>query len=252
MEVVILGDSHSVALGRGLAQLARRGPLPCAASAVKLCSSPRLLQPFFAREPDGIRLTDPEAAQALTQLNGTPVLDASRPGRVYAFVMGFTIQPFTRDPSWRRHAPWQEARQGEIPLSTGMIRAAYLHHARHILEFLRAVAALGVPAVVVSGPPVRADDIAITRNIMRPEVALRIDAMVRETMTETLAGIGLPAVLPPAEAFEDGWLREELREGGRDFHHANALYGEAMVPLILQAGMKQEARVSETLTKRPD
>jgi hypothetical protein len=251
MKLFILGDSHTVALGLGLQRLIGTDALDASddVRALKVLSSPLLLDPFFELRDGGVRFLDEAAGAALAELTGRDSLSAGDADAVFAFSLGFTAQLLLAQPDWRSFAPWSAGRaDGRQLLSSGVVRAIALKHFRHVVDFYRSVRALGLRCLAVASPPLIPGDRWFPPEV-DPELLLEIDLLMRSAMIDALARLGVPTVLPPARVHEGGDRRRwrDPRYGsfkGAHDGHADAEFGRLMVRRILQAARTMSGSAS--------
>ncbi len=245
MQLIVLGDSHAVALGAGLAAIKGRGEdtgFPGEVRILKIFSSPTVLKPFFDVKDGAIRIMGRENRERVAVLlDEEPI--RPRADRIFAFSMGFTNTRLLRSDMWRSHRVWiASSRAGAHLLSMGMVRAIAAHHHRHVLNFAAATRAVGLNACFVSAPPPRSDDKEILQ-VMSPQEAGLIDHLAREAVEKRLDALCIPWVTPPAEAFDPAGGGRFLdkaffSERASDRHHANAAYGEHMLRDIVGQAIK--------------
>ena len=242
MKLVILGDSHTVTLGLGLQLLIEDAALDAAddVRAMKVLSSPLVLDPFFDASGGEVRFLDEDARAALCDLIGHDRFTTGDADTVFAFSLGFAVQILLTWPDWRKFTSWIDDDAGRQLVSNSVIRAMALDHFRHVLEFYREVRALGLPCLAVSAPPLMQGDRWFPADV-RPEVLLHFDLMMRSAVSGALARIGVPTVDTPESvhfnADRQSWRRREFGsyKGEADSVHANAEFGRLMVSRIIAA-----------------
>jgi hypothetical protein len=239
MNLLILGDSHAVALGVGYQNLSAGGAGDAPKVRVaKLFSSPMSLESFHLEAPDRVSLTNPEASTALHQVLGRDhfsILDADK---IFAFSLGFTPQVFLSRDDWTRFAPWNS---GGAPakslVSDGVIRAMIVDHFKHVEAFLRSLRRLELRCIAVGAPPLMDRDHWVA-DAMSSDAVLAVDRLVRATMVDRFAKLDVPSVAPPPETFSGegstGFRRPEFKGSGKSGGHGDAIYGKLMLARVLE------------------
>ncbi|KQS53661.1 hypothetical protein ASG17_14150 [Brevundimonas sp. Leaf363] len=229
--LLIGGDSHTVAIGRGLQKFKPEpNDIPLAVSAYKLFEFPKTQgrEPFFARDGERIVWTVDTMAANWAALSGEPDLSVETlKDTTLALCMGFTTTNLLRKPDWKRYASWRLRRLKPRQLiSDGLIVQMGFDFFQHTLGFFEAGRALGLEMIAVEAPPVRSDELAIAKGA-RAEVILDVDRIVRLAMRARLEAMGVVVLAPPADAVaETGFLKDDLRKIHRnDWHHGNQDYG---------------------------
>lgn len=257
MNLFILGDSHTAAIGMGYQDLFASGAsgLP-ELRVAKLFSSPMSLEPFHAEAHDRVTLTNPQAAEALQQVLGRDYFSALDSDKVFAFSLGFTPQIFLSRDDWTRFAPWNAGGSpAKSLLSDGVVRAMVVDHFKHVESFIKALRALGLRCIAVCAPPMMDRDHWVAKG-MTASAVLGVDRVLQATMIERFAKLGVPSVPPPPETFlgegGTGFRRPEFKGGGKSGSHGDVAYGKLMFACVLEAAAaieKDEASPLETETK---
>ncbi|KQS54273.1 hypothetical protein ASG17_11530 [Brevundimonas sp. Leaf363] len=235
---MLTGDSHVVALGRGLVQLKREGlvGLPRVAAA-KLYSFPQSLRPFFRFDGTRIAFDRPDYSAVMKQLTGSETIGPEHRDLTFALVMGFTTTLFVRMKDWDNYAPWRLAKQsGRTPLSDGLVAEIARSHFAQTLDFYRAMMALDLNVLAVEAPQVRGDDPAFA-TVMQRRIVLELDRLARSAVLGELRDMGVKVVpaLDDARA-KTGFLKEEYSSFTTgDYHHANHRFGRNMLAEIFAA-----------------
>ena len=234
-EILIVGDSHVASIVEAARQLRESGSSPSADLRVgMLFSCPRTLSTFHRVVDDGVALVDRVATSRLVRSTGRSVISAQR-GVVWAFAIGTTTTHFLRSATWNRYAPAAMAdRLNRLPLSSGALDTICREYAGPALEFYADLVACGVSPLCVPAPPPRTDDKVLARG--QPlELFLAVDNLLRAYVSARLHAIGVQCLEPPEAAYgPQRMLREELGTSG-DAHHANAMYGALVIPMIVTA-----------------
>lgn len=235
----MLGDSHTVALGRGFALIEEsrlERLFPGRITLAKLFSSPRVERRFSFVDESGVWFRDDEAQRVLIDVTGRDRI-ARRESTIFAFSIGFTTTKFIRLPVWATHVPWRVTeRQGRQLISTNVFERLVLHYSRHVLHFYKNVARLRVECVAIEAPPPREDDRAIVDLGVPAEIVLAVDRTFREILVAALKRLGVSVVrVPPSVCLSREWpfLKPEFGQSGRS-HHANEVYGKIMIEHVLK------------------
>jgi len=242
--LVVLGDSHALALAEGFAQLKARGEeaFPGEVRFLPIFDGPDNLAPFFRRDGDGIAFLGDRPAQGIIEALGAAMLSPEDRDTIYAFSMGLMITLLLRQGDWKRStpsslAPATHGKRHRNLVSELLVEAMALENQKHVIDFARAVRQVGLRAFIIAAPPMREDDRAIERG--RPAaVLLEVNRICRRALVRSYSEAGLRVLEPPPETYQDGdvlgFMRSDLRRlVGRDSHHGNAAYGEIMMRHVL-------------------
>lgn len=240
MKLVVCGDSHSVALARGLVELGdeARSLFPGPVTALKLFSCPQTLQPFFEVKDGGIDLQGAGMRDNFRELTGGVLLQPDAE-TVYALSLGFTTKALYRHACWSTSAPYNApSPRGKTLISQAAMDEILRDHYQHQLAFLNACRALGVKFLVVGSPGPRLDD-KVMRRAEHREVRRFVDQLARDYVARELDAQSIPYVLAPEETFTEphrgGYLRDEYcSRTPNDFYHANGVYGAIMMRRVAQ------------------
>lgn len=232
----VMGDSHVAALAVGWRDLATHAvKTDLSLSIGYLGSGVYLSSPFFFLGNDEIRWTCEEYAKGFLNLAGRERM-TREPGIIYGLCLGFHTGEIVRLPSWRDFRPWRTSAPTLVPVSDAIVREAVKEYSRYVIEFYDVMLQLEIPFFVIQAPPFRKQHWCIALEGTRPDVAIEIDRLFRETMANELAARGIVNVPPPRITMdEQGFLLPEYEIGGDDPHHANGEYGKLMILQVLKA-----------------
>lgn len=226
--LLIGGDSHTVAIGRGLKVFRPEATDPqLSAAAFKLFEFPKTTAPFFAFDGERIRWTVETMERNWALLSGAPDLAPDHlADTTVAMCLGFTTTKFLRRRDWRRHSSWRLRALKLGLVSDALIVQMGLDFFRYNIDFFAAGRALGLEMIAVEAPPVRADEQAIT-NGAAAENILDVDKLVRAAVRQRLQDLGVIVLSPPKAAYDpQRFLKTDFcKIKENDFHHANEAYG---------------------------
>lgn len=228
--LVVLGDSHATALKAGLAELdaetrqflgSRFGDIRVG----MLQTGPFFTRGFFRAAEDGLWLLGEGAEAALQRVAGfgNPLRPA--PSVTYGFYFGMHVAILLRKPIWKTFTidPSCDARQF---VSDAVFRAVVRLAQQHVLAFFEQAKSLGFRFFVIAPPPLRKEFLAAHGSKAGSAAILAMAARFRETMTESLAPLEIPFLLPPPGVSEGGLLKPALASfRPDDEHHGNSRYG---------------------------
>jgi hypothetical protein len=231
-----MGDSHVAALAAGWQNLAAHPvkadldlSIGCLGSGVYLPT------PFFTLGEDEICWTCEDYAKGFLDISGRETL-THEPGIFYGMCLGLHTGEIARVPSWREFCPWRISAPTLVPVSDGIVREAAKEYSRYVIAFYDAMLQLKIPFFVIQAPPFRKGHFCITLEGTRPDVAIEIDRLYRETISGELTSRGIVNVPPPRITMDDqAFLLPEYEVGGDDPHHANVDYGKLMIMQVLEA-----------------
>ena len=229
MRLHVIGNSHVRALEEARRQSADR--LRTAFDDVEVAfTAPARFErvPFSQRDDAGVRL---RLRQLAAGSDGPGDLIDARD--VWGVCMGLHTIQLVREAFWDTHEPAHIAAPGAAPVSSSLMAEILAAMQGHVFDFLRDLRDAGVPAFVISSPPLHRDHPALLSR--RPEATLEVDRLARESMRSFLREHDLGFVDHPAEVVApDGFLREEWYAGARpsgrpDTSHGSVAYGALML-----------------------
>lgn len=236
--MLILGDSHVVALGLALERNPGSQDLPTLGrvSVRKLFSFPTTLQAFHRRCDNDVVLTDTDAALELAAVIGAQSISGDD-RRIFVFSIPYTTTILLRSPVWRRFSPWAVCERPRQPLSMAVVEQIVLHHFRYSMQFLIDLSEAGVRCFALHAPPPRRDDPKFGRSIEARVGAIlhatAVQVVQRALQARGVESIGAMAGLAASIRSNDGFLPPEFHAAdANDFHHANARFGQEMLSAI--------------------
>ena len=233
MKTYICGNSHITSLAIGLKLLAYSG-----AQELKLFP---LGNGAFEASPFSTiseSLVKPSPSQYIAMLKRFTNLEFFDSNYRWGFVMGTHNARIYRDPFWINAEPAALAGPNARPVSDGVLSAMVERDQRFIRTFFLQLKTAGVHFFVVSCPFPRSDHDCLSLGIRRDVVGY-IDQFARRQFSEWLTENDFDLIEPPPECrTEDGFLLPEynarpLRDGAKDPHHANGLYGKLMMERVI-------------------
>ncbi len=240
--LIVLGDSHVVALAEGYEALAGEATEGFGEVLfLKLFDGPENMVPFFQAREDRIEFLDGRVTGEVMAALGRPALLGGEADTVYAFSMGVMTTLLVRLPDWKFAAPSGAAafienkRIRRRLMSEQVVKAIAVDQQQQVIAFAAAARAIGLRSLIIAAPPVRDDERAMERG-RHPAVVLEVDRLSRDILIETFEQQGTPVVLPPPEACQEGtrFLRRDLcRIAPRDTHHGNSAYGAMMIKRVI-------------------
>ena len=232
MTVWLCGNSHVVALQRGLAAREVSG-LPLAI--FPFGNGRWETMAFSAVSAGRVVLTHPEYATNLEKYTGRQHVGGDD---LWGLCLGTHNARVYRADFWIDAEPSAVARDGARPVSDGLLDAMILQDQHHIRAFIAQLVEAGVPHFVVSCPPPRRDHQCFDAGTRHQTVAY-IDRRARELFRGWLAERRTAFVdVPPETVSEDGFLKPAYNapdwpNGMKDPHHANRDYGVQMIDRVI-------------------
>ncbi len=235
MMLRVMGDSHVASLVQGWHKISMAGiKVDLNVSIGILGSGVYLASQFFLLEEDKIRWTCEDYAEGFLRVSGQQTM-THEPSVIYGLCVGFHTGEIVRVPAWREFRPWRVSAPTLVPVSDGVVRESVKEYSRYAIEFYDAMLRLEIPFFVIQAPPFRKEHWCIALEGTRPDVAIEIDRLYRETIADELAARGIVNVPPPPITMDDkGFLLPEYAVGGDDPHHANGEYGELLMKQVLE------------------
>lgn len=239
MNIVIVGDSHVVALQEAWSSIADRETLfpnfSGRLSIGMLAFGAQFLKPFHTLDGDVLKFTNPQMAEQFTKLTGDSEAAIRRGDeRSFAFSLGFHGVALFNYKMWERFTVSPSMPQKQY-VSRAALREMILSLNAQILNFYQDLQSLGVRFTAISAPPLPK---TYLDGKFHPHYEAQEIADLRRSYVDLFAGImtekGLAFIPPPDGVMKDGYLLDHLsaqRQIG-DFH-ANAQYGALLLPKIL-------------------
>ena len=140
-----------------------------------------------------------------------------------------------RDCSWHRHVPWSMKKGAkEAPLSDALVQSIIQHDCAKSIEFMTALASVGIKVAVIEGP--RFFDHARYLQRKRIDVCLEIERRYRSFARDKLNAVGIDVIAQPPETISQvGTTHPDFRHlNPKDRHHANAEYGRLACLAVLE------------------
>jgi hypothetical protein len=228
--LVVLGDSHGVALKTGLEQVdaETRQALTARFGSVRagmLQNGLFFAREFFRVQKDSLQFLGENTAAALNRIAGLDNCLTPDESMTFGFCFGMHPAILLRNPTWRSFTidPHCENKQF---VSDAAFRAICLFAQRHVLAFFRHAKNLGFRFFVVASPPLRKEFFDVHRQSGTPAEIMALATRFREIVAEALSVLEIPVLFPPPEVAEAGALKPSLasiRPG--DQHHGTDRYG---------------------------
>jgi hypothetical protein len=239
--LVILGDSHTIALHNGLAKLDSRTRRAARGSFGEvvvrdLSHGYKFFEPFFELDDQGVRFTDPRAVGILSKLPGGFAPITANDPRDFLFCFGFHPSATMDVKRWLTHTAARST-PGKQYISEALVRAAVQEHTRPMLDFFRLMQKMNVRfSVVMCCPLPRSFITEERRPLISEDDILAYHQLYRQTFAAELDRLGVRYFTPPESTFDGPWLKEDYvnRKGIGDYH-ADARYGALMLKKIIGA-----------------
>lgn len=228
MKILIVGDSHTGALKRGLDELVAQNKMAPDVSMeiIPLAVGARLAYPFWDPKDGFASIHDDGHGRRVTRVppdDGTPLAAiglsmALWQGRVMRLMADGNLS-LPGQPSGR-------------PISHAVFRQIVLADHQYILGLLAFLRGLDLPVVAIEPPAVFRDNRAVGR--IGAERVLGAYRALRTIIRAELAAIAVPIVSLPADSLDDdGFMRSEFKhEDPLDPHHANPAFGKLMIARV--------------------
>jgi len=231
MKIFLTGDSHLAALGAGYkAMQAENDP---ALNGVDFVIRPLgnggfMSEPFFEDAGSYALITHPEFKKYIGRI------PAAGEDFDWIGVCGpFLSARIYRHRAWSNYSPTFEP--NKAPITPALLRQISLDDIAQQMALLDLLLREGYKVFVFEGPHLFRHTPALQN--MGSEMVRAIDATHRSVVREELARRPRIRVVDiPDECLDgDGFMRDELRKGLDDPHHANSLFGEIMMREIVKA-----------------
>lgn len=237
--LVILGDSHTIALRDGLAKLdarSKRATRACFGGVIArdLSHGYKFFEPFFEVDDKGVHFTDPRAVGVLAKFPGGFAPITRNDSRTFLFSFGFHPSPTMDISWWQAHTAARNA-PAKHYVSEALVKAAVRAHTRPMLEFFRLLKDMNVRfSVVMCCPLPRSFFTEKRREMVSEGEMLAFHQSFRRAFALELDQMGVRYFTPPERACDGPWLKEDYvnRKGIGDYH-ADARYGALMLQDII-------------------
>ena len=238
--LVILGDSHTIALRDGLAKLdarSQRSAWACFGGVIArdLSHGYKFFESFFEVDDQGVRFTDPRAVGVLASIPGGFAPITRNDPRTFLFSFGFHPSFAMLVTRWQAHTAARNAPDKHY-VSEALVAAAVREHTRPMLEFFGVLKDINVQFSVVMCCPLPKSFITEkNRRVMASEEdILAFRQQYRKVFAQELDRLGVRYFAPPEQACDGQWLKERYvnRKGVGDYH-ADAQYGALMLQDII-------------------
>lgn len=228
MKILIIGDSHTGALNRGLVALKNSDQLPRDVHIVirPLGGGHLLPTTFFRDAGDHAEILADEYRKAFRQLppkgSSYDAIGLSMPLWPMRVIHGMV---------WGKHALAERINQRR-PISNAVFRELVLADQKYVLALADLLQRLGLKVFAVSPPGLFRDH--NTLKFIPPAHGLTMFETYRTIMRDALHKHGVDIVDIPAPCLDDeGFMRPEYRhELPQDEHHANAEFGSLMIQSV--------------------
>lgn len=226
MKTYIVGDSHLVAIRRGMPgrEMSFDFEMFGLGSAKHANSS-------FSFVKDGALHFKPEEyREKVESITGSAQI---LPNATWGILLGTHNASLYGLPQWRQNVPSHLVAPGKRPITANALTAICRRFLEPKLTFFEQLKSVGVDFFIISGPPPRLDHKSIALGTSK-EVVLHIDNVTRRVLLDWLADHGIDFIAPPPEALrDDGFLMEQYEQklngyGTTDHHHATPEYGALM------------------------
>jgi hypothetical protein len=229
-KLVILGDSHTIALKSALQQKIETNGFG-SIDVQDLSFGYKFFEPFYEKDENSVRFIDERAIQMLEKINLGPTISRND-DRLFGFCFGFHPSGTMLHTRWAKHSPSLATSKDFV--SQAIIDATVSDLNKHIYGFFRHLKTLNVSFFAICCPP-------LPKGFMtdeRKRVAIDQDILTYHRSFIASAGrhlqdIGIPFIKQPQESISDGWLAEDFSanqvEGD---YHANAKYGSLILEQI--------------------
>ena len=241
--LVVVGDSHAIALREGLDELRAKGAdlgrhEPIVAGQLDHGYT-FLVEKFYRARGDAIELASKRAHDSFTKLVSPtePHILRDDPRR-FVFCFGFHPSGSMLPKHWTTHTPSEAHISSKQYVSRAALAAFVRHYTRHVLAFFELLQQYGVDFSVASCsrlPPAFLS--AFRTDTVAEQEILTYHDRFREAFAAELDARGIRYHLPPPETYDErGMMLQHLASDRKaDDYHANARYGAIMMREILRA-----------------
>jgi len=231
--VIVLGDSHTGALQRGLDLRLRERPddARLASLQVRPFGPAHLMcTPFFEREGDHLALRPPEFRRRVPRVPFAHLRREAMP--LHALCAPLHAARVYRSLEWQRLDP-PGIDEGGLAVSASMLARVVDDDQRHVMAFVEALLALQLPLVVMEPPRPYAHHPSVIGAGAARIVA--VDAFYRARMRGWLASRSVPVIDVPADCVgPDGLMDPAYRNpSDEDQHHGSPAFGARMIDALL-------------------
>ncbi|QKZ06090.1 MULTISPECIES: hypothetical protein [Pseudomonas] len=244
MNLYIVGDSHTLALSRGLEQLKEAGQVDeriARVDAKFLYPGYRVGTEFYQRTEDVIKFKGVKLKNKLKALTGRRHIAKQYGDPVFAFSSGFYHRGLIETMLREGILPWHVLPdvQGVRRISMGETKALVHGFNEYLFRFFKDLQDLGIRFFLVAPPGPRLDDrVGAIAPALHGHLAL--DPLFRTIVQQWYDDNDIPYLSAPLSTLNsDHSLRAEYYERlNGDDHHASTEYGRLMSALIIQKAVE--------------
>lgn len=237
--LVVLGDSHTIALRDGLGKLNSRyvnAAKSCFGDIVirDLSYGLKFFEPFFQVRDHEVHFTDPRAQSVLAKFPGGFSPIAQNDERTFMFCFGFHPSFLIHLKQWETHTASQSVIDKHY-ISEALISTSIKEHIKPMVEFFSCLQSMNVRFSIVSCCPLPKSFITDERRKrVTEEEILAFCKQYKKIFSVELDRLDIRYFSPPEETYNGQWLKEEFvnRKGIGDYH-ADEQYGSIMLQSII-------------------
>jgi len=237
MQILILGDSHTIALDKGSKLLVNSGRIPADTEikAAYLYPGYKVGSEFYWKDENAIRFKGLKLKNKLKEVLGSKQITATHKDIVFAFSSGFYHRGLIETMLREKLLPWDLMPEvkGVRRISSQEMHNLVLGFNKYLFKFFQDLQGFGIKFFLVAPPPPRADDrIGLIRPAQQGHI--QIDPICRAIVKTWYDQNNIEYVTPPSETFRNGVLSEQYHETeNNDDHHGNSNYGALMIERII-------------------
>ncbi len=227
--IIIVGDSHSNAIGRAMNQDPHCVPQELRDRYTRMVVRTvmpgfRFRQKFFEEREDGIAFLHGARELMAELIGGNGVIQKGED--VYGFSFGFHPSIMLRQEFWADYS-LLPGESGKNYISQAAFREIVIEENQYALAFARELKQREIPSFFLIAPPLRRAMI-VRQSAFASEAELKgIHEAYIATMRAEFTAIGASLIQPPDVTDPDGFLKPKFDNRGEDdVHHANPPYGK--------------------------
>ena len=219
MKIIIVGDSHTGPLNRGLQSLQSEQKFQ-GVKVAPIGAGALMNERFFEEREGFVEITVTDAISSIKRLPYGEEFDW------YGVSGPLHVQPIVLDPFFYGNTPQ--------PVTNALLKRLVLDRKQHSLAFMAVLKKLGLNVFVVEAPRTFPHHPGLPRDLSRVS---RMEERCRAIIMDRLAEMGIPLIALPPEALDaNGMMKAEFRhESESDKHHANAAFGAMMIEKTLES-----------------
>lgn len=253
--LVVVGDSHTIALRAGLEKLKvnRPGLLESVGGVVagQLDHGYKFMEPFYNLSGNTIEFSSPRAYEFFGKIvEPGPAYISQKDRRRYAFCIGFHPSGSLLSRNWKDHNASQNEK-GKLHISDAAFAEVVRNYTKDAIRFFIQLKCFDISFSVVACCPLPQSSLPTWEaEFYSGAEILEYHNRFRDTFAAELKRLDIKVHLPARSSYtQEGYMREELANKDGDYH-ANGVYGEMMLQQIIAGTPKVKTNTGHSSSSK--